>query len=554
MISGLKATAYNMEGGKLVKSKMESSMVFNERVDDDYSLCKFTVPNVKVGTVIEYQYTKVSNYVTQIDDWYAQDDIPTAYTSYSVEVPEYFVFDCEMTGFHRIEQNVGTGSQSYLPGSAPCSTKAYSFVGRNLPAIVGDSYVWCPRQYSNLVSFELRSIDIPGYANEDYASSWSDIDKTFSSDDSFGGRLRRSNPLRDEMKSAGIASISDFGKKIEAVWKLVTSRVKWNGDYELYGNPSRDVLKEGTASNADINFLIMNVLDDLGMKCTPVMLRLRGNGRLPVTHPTKDYINTFVVGVMKDDTTMVYLDGSAEHGYINTLPACLLTLGHPMKGVGGADTANLQRTELDLAITPDGNAAVSMTQRNDCGECESSLSWTGQNVADRNKRLLRMLSLSAADVKSLDVAETKTDLTATRVAPRITLTSTVSCRNYAGKTGTRMFIPVNTMRRTTDSMKTRADRCQPVEIDYGFCNEEVITLHLPEGYTIESIPRDAALTTDVGSFSSTVVCDEKNRTVHVRQKLTLHKGTYPATSYQSVCNIYNAATKEYSQKIVLKAI
>ena len=62
MITGLKATAYNMENGKLVKTKMERSMINEERLDKNQKQLKFSVPQVKVGTVIEYEYRIESDY------------------------------------------------------------------------------------------------------------------------------------------------------------------------------------------------------------------------------------------------------------------------------------------------------------------------------------------------------------------------------------------------------------------------------------------------------------------------------------------------------------
>ena len=48
----LKATSYNLENGRVVKTKMKSDQVFDERLDRDHMLKKFTVPQVKEGTVI----------------------------------------------------------------------------------------------------------------------------------------------------------------------------------------------------------------------------------------------------------------------------------------------------------------------------------------------------------------------------------------------------------------------------------------------------------------------------------------------------------------------
>lgn len=105
-ISGLKAVAFNMTDGKIVKSKMDDKLVFRERLDKEDMLIKFTVPQVKVGTVIEYQYKIVSPLYYNIRNWYAQTSIPTMYSYYHLVVPEYFQFNMENTSIYKMEQKL----------------------------------------------------------------------------------------------------------------------------------------------------------------------------------------------------------------------------------------------------------------------------------------------------------------------------------------------------------------------------------------------------------------------------------------------------------------
>ena len=65
-VRGLKAVAYNMENGKVVKTKMESSMIHEEQIDKTEKLIKFSVPQVRVGTVIEYEYRLESDLYFQL--------------------------------------------------------------------------------------------------------------------------------------------------------------------------------------------------------------------------------------------------------------------------------------------------------------------------------------------------------------------------------------------------------------------------------------------------------------------------------------------------------
>ena len=56
-LSKVKGITYNLDKGKIVKSKMEKNAMFTEEYDQNWSIEKFTLPDVKEGSVIEYQYT-----------------------------------------------------------------------------------------------------------------------------------------------------------------------------------------------------------------------------------------------------------------------------------------------------------------------------------------------------------------------------------------------------------------------------------------------------------------------------------------------------------------
>ncbi|HET7733106.1 MAG TPA: DUF3857 domain-containing protein, partial [Paludibacter sp.] len=51
-ISNLEAFSYNMENGKVVKNKLDKKYIFDEEISNRYRQLKFSIPNVKVGSVI----------------------------------------------------------------------------------------------------------------------------------------------------------------------------------------------------------------------------------------------------------------------------------------------------------------------------------------------------------------------------------------------------------------------------------------------------------------------------------------------------------------------
>ena len=79
MVEDIKATAFNLEGGKVVKTSLKKSTIVKTKIDEQNYLVEFTVPNVKVGTVIEYEYNIHSQLFWELRDWYAQCEIPVVY-------------------------------------------------------------------------------------------------------------------------------------------------------------------------------------------------------------------------------------------------------------------------------------------------------------------------------------------------------------------------------------------------------------------------------------------------------------------------------------------
>lgn len=97
-ITGIKATVYNSEGGKIIESDLKKNYIFEEKSSENWRMIKFSAPNVRKGSVLEYKYTLRSEAIYNIDPWVIQDEIPVNYACYEIEIPEYFVFNKESRG------------------------------------------------------------------------------------------------------------------------------------------------------------------------------------------------------------------------------------------------------------------------------------------------------------------------------------------------------------------------------------------------------------------------------------------------------------------------
>lgn len=96
----LKAVTYNLENGKVVETKLDTKNgVFKETINRNRFVKKFTMPNVKEGSIIEYEYTVRSDFFTQLDPWLFQGPYPVLWSEYNLELPEFLGFTFLSRGY-----------------------------------------------------------------------------------------------------------------------------------------------------------------------------------------------------------------------------------------------------------------------------------------------------------------------------------------------------------------------------------------------------------------------------------------------------------------------
>jgi len=551
IVTGLKATAYNMEDGKLVKTKMERSMTSEERLDKNQMVLKFSVPQVKVGTVIEIEYRIDSDYYGNIRDWYAQRDIPVLYTCYELSIPEWFTFNIEETGMNHMEKKENSEPMTLLfsGGTENILTNIKTFVGRNLPALKDDDFVWHAADYGDKVTAELAGIFIPGSVYKSYTSTWDDIDNQLLSDEDFGGRLKRNSPLKDEVIAAGIPDISDKKERIAAVWKLLKSKVRWNGDYAFWGKSASKILKEGTGTNADINFLLINMLQDAGIESTPVVMRTRDSGILPLSHSSLKYLNTFVVGIPMTDSGMAYLDGSAEDGYLNVLPAKLLVTRARV----------VQKTGADLWVNLQANArgretAIVQAQLSADGQLKGQKStMLVEEAAAAKRRLWRLAKDSTELIQKMQERdgieiqsyrlEGRHDFSPT-VKEEMTFTKQCDVAGDMIYLNPLVFIPQH------ESPFTTAERILPIEFPYNQSETQNVIITLPEGYVVEEAPKPIIIKFD--GATARIICNVNGNQLSVQYQMNISQTFYASTQYQDLKAFFDSVVESNKHILTIK--
>lgn len=554
-VTSIDAVAYNIENGKTVRTKMKREFIYKERYDDRYMHVKFSIPNVKAGTVIEYKYKVLSDFYFYIKGWKAQQAIPTLYTEYNVTVPEYFKFNLDVHGTEHLESNEESQGVNLNVGDQllRCNGRHLRFIGRNFPALQDDSYIWCVDDYATQVNLELGGLEFPGALYKSFTQTWEDIDRSLLDDSEFGGQLKMRNPYREEMAALNLDRLKSTDEKIAAIYTFLKSKITWNEGYALYANKSKKATKEGIGNNAEINFVLMSMLRDANIPCYPVVMSLRSTGMLPYAHPSSQKLNTFIVGIANTDSTLVYLDGSVRDGYLNVLPPVLMVdrarvILSDKKGtwVDLSKTGKNQlRSMVNATVSTDGKISGSRIT-----------SYMGQYAA-----LFRKSYRTAQDsTEFINKLATEENIQVTGFeaqginlfSPRVK--ETVNFEKQI--TTNEQFIYLNPLvfLHTGKNPFTQTERKLPVEFSHTDQIVLSVNLTLPEGYAVEELPKPLQMRTADGQGTFRYAIALKENKLTLNYSFTTNKLMYLPAEYAELQNFWKAIAEKNNETVVLKKL
>ena len=554
-IQGIKATAYNMVDGKVEKTKMGNDLVFREQLDNSHAVIKFSVPRVQAGTVVEYQYEKVSENPCYIDTWYAHHSIPTAYCRYDLQLPEYFRFSIDQTGHdlskmqqERKPTNMAFG---YNGQRLECDATEYSYVCRDLPALKADKYVWNTTDMCNKVRAEFNSFVIPGVVNEQFTTTWEKIDELLLKDDGFGSLLKRSNPLKQAMTEAGIYDIEDVQERVSACFRLLCDKYRWNGDYRLYGRSMRQIEKDGGGSNADLNFILINMLRDAKVDAFPMLLSTRDHGLIPMTHPTLNAFNTFVVGIAQSESSVLFLDASARYGALNVLPSQMLS---SQTRIIGSQT-HLDGQWIDLQASSRGRTVMQLQGRLAAdGTLSASLvsKYTGNDVLIPRRDFCEAEDSAAyVNENDLDVVYTSYRMEGKHAFSPV-LTEEAEFQKQFDSTADLIYLDIGSLLPMTESPFKAESRSLPVEFSYAQSYSVSITIDIPEGYAVEELPKPGGVNFSDGDLTYTIRYAQSDNRLSVVCKFNAQRMFYLPDEYAELKAAFDLIADHSSATIAVK--
>ncbi|MBK5722808.1 DUF3857 domain-containing protein [Dysgonomonas sp. Marseille-P4677] len=555
-IRGLSGTTYNIEDGKIVKTKLSKEFIFDEDVDNKLKVKKFTMPAAKIGSVIEFKYMIVSDFFYELRDFTFQSSIPIIYTSYDIKIPEYFRYNTNFQGYEPIKTKKEPINESFnirykddngrsQSTTLRCVGDRYFSEGIDVPAIKAESYLWTVNDYISKVSFELMSIQMPYSKINNYSTTWQNIDKELLDSRSFGGNLKKEDLFKNEISKTEINI--DRAKEIQ---DMVKGKVKWNDKTAFYPDNLKDALKNGIGNSSDVNFLLINALQAGGFDAFPVMLSTRSNGRIPITHPSVAALNYVITGI-RIDTAMYFTDAAAKYGDWNLLPEkCMVPQARILK----------QNTTdwIDLTKISTGSVFISANYKIADSKLEGKVVDTRKGNAAYNAKVNYFNHKDQADyIESLsknlssqieDFKVTNLENTSEALKMEYTQTADLSLGDD--------FIYITPMvdKLYSENPFKEEKRIFPVEFNHLLNYVQLVDFEIPEGYEVDELPKTERFVLNDNDITLTFRVIHTNNSIKLHYQYQLRKIMFLPTEYESLKDFFSKIILKNSEQIVLKKI
>ena len=576
-ISSLRGLTTNLVDGKVVKTKLDlGTSAFTEELTPRVRVRKFTLPDVREGSVIEYTYTVNSDFYTNFQDWTFQCEYPVRWSEFRANIPEYFRYRKVMQGYHgmsvqtetdnAVQFTIHTGGS--FSGSGLGSTREAAssdvvtarqtnsrWVMQDVPGFREEPYMTTAADYVDRINFQLAGIQFPGQAYQAVAGTWAKVEMELLNDDNFGMQCDRGGFLKDQLQAL-VARYPDASERAAAVRALVMSAVRYDGTNRYTTTASlRKAYDAHLGTAADVNLLLIAALRGAGLPAHPVLLSTRAHGRLNPTIPLLDRFNYVVALVPLGADKDLLLDATDPLLPCGVLPErCLNQQGRLVMRDAAAsrwvDLTPAQRfihyQQVNLTLDAQGGLKGKVHEEHggyagvDTRRELSSLGekkYLAQKVAPHSGWTVPKLTVTAREEVAKPLA---LDYEFTQPA------------EGQDAIGTLYLSPLREF--STDQNPFRHDdRLFPVDFAAPQDETTMVTLTLPEGYELAEMPKPAVidLPDSGGRFLYSVAAGAAG-TVQIISRLNLRKSVYAAAEYTSLREFYRLMLEKQGEKLVIK--
>ena len=568
-LTGVVANTYNVENGQIVLTKLDPKDIFEDRLDKERTEVKFSLPAVKTGSIIEYQYTVTSEYSDFLPSWEFQwEKFPCLFSEYQVEIPQTLSFVLVRQGIHAYAVDKGsTGHASYSVQEQPgesmglvpmenrgltvsAGTIKHDWVMKDIPAFGSEPFLTTPDNYLDKIDFQL-SATYNGQETTNHANTWAKATEELMKRDDFGAGLGLESPdvatLADKINADG----ADRLAMARAVYYYVSQHFTCTDHYDKYIKTNfADVIRKNSGTVGDINLLLIALLMKKGFRADPVLLSTRDYGFSLASYPMLRRMN-YVITRLVVDGKVYYLDAAhPELGFGQLAGECY---NGPARIISKEDSGSVYFEADSLKERSTTLVMLSSTERGLEGSWQSTLG-TQQSYQARKEVREHGQQQFFKDIQTrygddIEISNGGIDSLGMPEQPvKVHYDFTLKQQMDASVIYLSPLIGDGWRKNPFEA----AERKYPVELPYTMDQTFIFQMDIPQGYAVDELPKSTRvmLNGDQGQFEYLI--SPQGSQIQMRCRLRLNKAWYPAADYGDLRDFFAYIVKKEAEPIVLK--
>jgi hypothetical protein len=562
-LKNLKAVTYNLENGKVVETKLNAkSDVFKERMNKHWVKKKFTFPNIKEGSIIEFEYKIESSFLFNLKPWEFQGRHPRLWSEYTVTLPEFYYYVTLAQGyqpFHIKDQKSRTENFTVTDSRQAGASDRSSFtagvtdfrwVMKDVPSLKPEGFTSTINNHIAKIEFQLAELRYP-FTPRNILGTWTQLSTDLLKSEDFGYSLSRDNPWLNDVMDEAIGNAKTSLEKAKNIYAYVQRTMTCTHYSGLYLRESlKNILKNKNGTEAEINLLLIAMLKKAGLNADPVMLSTRSHGYVYSLYPLLERFN-YVICQFTTNETKYFLDASHSRLGFGKLPADCYN-GHARVVDTWATPLELSNdTLVERKVTSvfinnqeKGGLIGSLQQVPGYFESYRLRDQVKESGIDNlfsayKKAFNSSIEMDSHHIDSLDHLEEPLAIKYTfKMAP--TDESIIYMNPMFGE-------------GYKENPFKSSQRRYPVEMPYTLDETYLLQLQVPEGYVIDELPKQIMVKLNEqedGMFEYRI--SESNGYISLRSRLRFKRAYFQPDEYEMLREFFNLIVKKHSEQIVFK--
>ncbi|MBN1145077.1 MAG: DUF3857 domain-containing transglutaminase family protein [Bacteroidales bacterium] len=545
-VQNIKGSVYNKEGEKiesLTQDKLSDfSAISGYSLYEDDRVKSFTPKTLSYPFTVEYSYDIVWDGLLFYPGWQPVDDY-----NVSVEASNFTIVCPKNITFRYREYSLKNPAE-IIQGD---DVTTYKWAVSSLVAMLEQPFSGPFRDFSPTVMCAPNDFEIEGYQGN--MSSWKSMGKFIA--DLNIGRDQLPEETKALIKEKVKNCHSDY-EKAKVVYEYMQGKTRYLNIAVGIGGwqpiPAETVDRLGYGDCKALSNYTKSLLDAAGIKSYYTLIRAGRNASTTQPAFPSNSFNHAILCVPVDKDT-IWLECTNQHmpfGYIGSStydrPALVITenggrLVHT-RSYSANENQLIRNTSVQLDAT--GNALLSTSSVHKGLLYENKLGVYLSGTEDRKKMILNEINLPGAFLNQFDYKEMRSEV------PAISENINMDAPRYATMAGTRMIVALIPLDRQREVPKKVNKRLSDVIIRNSKIAIDTITISIPDGYQVESIPGAIKTESRFGTYS--LESSARDNALICIRRIEMRKGKFPADSYNELVDFYKKVVTADNSKVSLK--